>query len=119
VAFVQRLAGVNGVTFAIIVFWVIGLKARALFFLNRSISCKTGESTILRLENGFKVDPKHQGKDLGRKIMEYLMSWLEQPAPNGAYVTLLTEVPEPYEKIGFNIVRPEKEGMALVWGSPK
>lgn len=35
------------------------------------------------------VDPEHQGKGLGRKIMEALLSWLEQQAPVGAYITLI------------------------------
>lgn len=63
------------------------------------------------------VDPEHQGKGLGRKIMEALMCWLGQEAPVGAYVTLMADVPELYEKFGFKNVRPESEGMALIWGS--
>jgi ribosomal protein S18 acetylase RimI-like enzyme len=63
------------------------------------------------------VDPAHQGKGLGRKIMEHLMAWLEQHAPVGAYVSLVADVPELYQKFGFKLVRPESEGMALVWGS--
>ncbi|CAH5480868.1 MULTISPECIES: GNAT family N-acetyltransferase [Enterobacterales] len=62
------------------------------------------------------VDPEHQGKGLGRKIMEALMSWLGQHAPAGAYITLIADVPELYEKFGFKSVRPESEGMALNWG---
>ena len=65
------------------------------------------------------VDPAHQGKGLGRKIMEHLMAWLEQHAPAGAYVSLVADVPELYQKFGFKLVRPESEGMALVWGSQK
>ncbi|MCI1031416.1 acetyltransferase (GNAT) family protein [Raoultella sp. BIGb0149] len=63
------------------------------------------------------VDPAHQGKGLGRKIMEHLMAWLELHAPAGAYVSLVADVPELYKKFGFKLVRPESEGMALVWGS--
>lgn len=64
------------------------------------------------------VDPAHQGKGLGRKIMENLMSWFEQQSPVGAYITLVADVPELYAKFGFKSVRPRSEGMALVWGSP-
>lgn len=63
------------------------------------------------------VAPEHQGKGLGWRIMEALMSWLGQQAPVGAYVTLIADVPELYEKFGFKCVRPESEGMALIWGS--
>lgn len=61
------------------------------------------------------VDPLHQGKGLGRKIMEHLVGWLDQHASKGAYVTLMADVPELYEKFGFKSVRPESEGMARVW----
>lgn len=60
------------------------------------------------------VDPDHQGKGLGRKIMEALMSWLRKQVPTGAYVTLIADVPELYEKFGFKCVSPESEGMSLV-----
>ena len=45
------------------------------------------------------VDPAHQGKGLGRLVMEKLVAWL----------------PELYAKFGFESVRPESEGMARVW----
>ncbi|EEF4509739.1 GNAT family N-acetyltransferase [Salmonella enterica] len=62
------------------------------------------------------VDPEYQAKGLGRKIMEALMSWIEKQDPLGAYITLIADVPELYEKFGFKTVRPESEGMALIWG---
>ncbi|VTP13637.1 Acetyltransferase (GNAT) family protein [Phytobacter ursingii] len=61
------------------------------------------------------VDPGHQGNGLGRKIMQNLMSWFENHVSPGAYITLVADVPELYEKFGFKKVRPESEGMALVW----
>lgn len=64
------------------------------------------------------VDPAHQGKGLGRGIMEKIVAWLDQHASHGAYVTLMADVPELYEKFGFKSVRPESEGMARVWKSP-
>jgi GNAT superfamily N-acetyltransferase len=61
------------------------------------------------------VDPEHQGKGLGRGIMEKIFVWLDAHACKGAYVTLMADVPELYEKFGFKSVRPESEGMARVW----
>lgn len=61
------------------------------------------------------VDPDHQGKGLGRKIMEALVSWLNAHAFKGSYVSLVADVPELYAKFGFESVRPESEGMARVW----
>jgi GNAT superfamily N-acetyltransferase len=40
------------------------------------------------------VDPAHQGKGLGRLVMEKLVAWLDANAFDGAYVTLVADVPE-------------------------
>lgn len=61
------------------------------------------------------VDPDHQGRGLGRQIMEALIAWLDANAFKGAYVTLVADVPDLYAKFGFESVRPESEGMARVW----
>jgi len=63
------------------------------------------------------VDSEHQGKGLGRKMMEHLMPWLSQNAASGAYISLIADVPELYEKFGFKLIQPQSEGMALVWGT--
>lgn len=47
--------------------------------------------------------------------MEKLVAWLDANAFDGAYVTLVADVPELYAKFGFESVRPESEGMARVW----
>ncbi|MGB0937656.1 MAG: GNAT family N-acetyltransferase [Colwellia sp.] len=60
------------------------------------------------------VDPVHQGKGLRRMIMQSIMDYLEQDAPKGAYITLMADVPELYEKFGFKLSRPESEGMYIV-----
>lgn len=62
------------------------------------------------------VDPAHQGRGLGRIIMENIIRWLDSNAYKGAYVSLVADVPELYAKFGFELVRPESEGMARVWG---
>ena len=57
------------------------------------------------------VDPEHQGRGIGHLIMEKIMSYLEQEAPEGAYITLMADVPELYGKYGFKLSRPKSEGM--------
>ena len=60
------------------------------------------------------VDPIHQGKGLGTKIMQHIMNYLEAEAPPSAYITLMADVPELYKKFGFKLSRPRSEGMYLV-----
>ncbi|MBC3767717.1 GNAT family N-acetyltransferase [Neptunicella marina] len=60
------------------------------------------------------VHPDHQGKGLGRKIMQAIMDYLEKNTLKGAYITLMADVPALYEKFGFTYTRPESEGMVLV-----
>lgn len=60
------------------------------------------------------VDPDYQGNGLGRKIMEHIMDYLEREAPTGAYITLMADVPELYQKFGFKFGSPETEGMYIV-----
>ena len=57
------------------------------------------------------VDPEHQRKGLGTLIMQSIMNYLESEAPTGAYITLMADVPELYEKFGFKLTRPKSEGM--------
>ena len=57
------------------------------------------------------VDPKHQRRGLGSKIMEAIMSYIEQTAYPGSYIDLMADVPELYEKFGFKLTRPGSEGM--------
>ena len=44
------------------------------------------------------VDPAHQGKGLGRQIMQKIVAWLDENAFKGAYVSLVADVPELYAK---------------------
>jgi len=43
--------------------------------------------------------------------MQSIMNYLESEAPTGAYITLMADVPELYEKFGFKLSRPKSEGM--------
>lgn len=57
------------------------------------------------------VDPEHQGRGLGTKIMQHIMDYLEAEAPSGGYISLMADVPKLYEKFGFRLSRPRSEGM--------
>ncbi|MCL1124739.1 GNAT family N-acetyltransferase [Shewanella surugensis] len=60
------------------------------------------------------VEPEHQRKGLGRLIMQSIMDYLEREALPRAYITLMADVPELYKKFGFQLSRPESEGMYLI-----
>ena len=60
------------------------------------------------------VDPAHQGKGLGRMIMQNIMDYLDKTAQKNAYITLMADVPALYEKFGFKLSRPHSEGMYIV-----
>ena len=61
------------------------------------------------------VHPHHQGKGLGKKIMQALMEHLRATAPETAYVSLIADGPARhlYEKFGFTATAPASIGMAL------
>jgi ribosomal protein S18 acetylase RimI-like enzyme len=61
------------------------------------------------------VDPEQQGRGYGRLIMESIMAYLQKTASAGAYVSLMADVPELYEKFGFKLTRPASEGMYISW----
>jgi len=60
------------------------------------------------------VDPAHQGNGLGRGIMEHIMKYLDEHAPKGALISLMADVPALYLKFGFQLMRPESEGMYIL-----
>lgn len=60
------------------------------------------------------VDPAHQGKGLGRIIMQSIMDYLDNTAQKNAYITLMADVPALYEKFGFKLSRPHSEGMYML-----
>jgi ribosomal protein S18 acetylase RimI-like enzyme len=60
------------------------------------------------------VEPEHQGKGLGKRIMAALVAELESRAPAGAYVSLVADgdAQHLYAKYGFEPVTPKSIGMA-------
>lgn len=60
------------------------------------------------------VDPAHQGQGLGCGIMEHIMKYLDGHAPKGALISLMADVPALYKKFGFQLMRPQSEGMYIV-----
>ena len=62
------------------------------------------------------VEPAHQKKGLGDLIMESLMSYVHENAPDTAYVSLMADhgTPEFYKRFGFEAsLPPDKSGMSL------
>jgi predicted N-acetyltransferase YhbS len=57
------------------------------------------------------VVPAHQGRGLGGRIMEELISWLEANAPPSAYINLIASEPGFYERFGFESCAPALLGM--------
>src|SRR5699024_10059078 len=57
------------------------------------------------------VAPDHQGRGLGRRVMEELVSWLEANAPPSAYINLIASEPGFYEQFGFELCAPGLHGM--------
>ncbi|MEP7455542.1 GNAT family N-acetyltransferase [Phyllobacterium sp. SB3] len=61
------------------------------------------------------VDPEHQGRGLGKMIVENLVDYVQANAPDGAYCSLIADGPAKYlyEKFGFKPVTPKSIGMAF------
>ncbi|HEY8575549.1 MAG TPA: GNAT family N-acetyltransferase [Devosia sp.] len=65
------------------------------------------------------VEPAHQGKGLGKRIMTALMDHFHAHAPETAYISLVADgdARHLYSKFGFEPVMPRSIGMAL-WLKP-
>lgn len=64
------------------------------------------------------VLPVHQGRGLGKRIMEEIAAWLRDHVPPSGYVSLLADVPADalYAQFGFVPTAPRTVGMA--WKRP-
>jgi len=61
------------------------------------------------------VDPKHQKRGLGKRIVSALVAHLRQTAPSGAYVSLIAdgEAHRLYSLYGFKPTAPKSIGMSF------
>lgn len=61
------------------------------------------------------VDPDHQRKGIGYGVMERLMAWVHDNAPETAYVSLIADdhAPALYAKFGFEPTAPKSIGMSI------
>ena len=61
------------------------------------------------------VHPDYQRQGIGYQIMERLIGFLRENAPESAYVSLMADggAPELYRKFGFEFTAPATVGMAL------
>lgn len=60
------------------------------------------------------VLPAHRGRGLGRRIMQEIRRFIDGQALPGAYVSLITSIPEFYRQFGFERTSPPDEAM-FVW----
>ena len=67
------------------------------------------------------VEPDHQGKGLGKRIVAALVEHIRVNAPITAYISLIADgdARHLYAKFGFEPVMPESIGMALWLAPPK
>jgi GNAT superfamily N-acetyltransferase len=62
------------------------------------------------------VHPDHQRQGLGTRIMQAIKDWLDENAPETAYVSLIADYHSPrlYSRFGFESTTPKSIGMAYV-----
>jgi ribosomal protein S18 acetylase RimI-like enzyme len=65
------------------------------------------------------VHPDYQRQGLGKRVMTAIMAYLNEHAPESAYVALIADdhAPALYEKFGFKPTAPRSIGMAYRVGS--
>jgi ribosomal protein S18 acetylase RimI-like enzyme len=61
------------------------------------------------------VLPGHQGRGLGKRIMEEIASYIAREVPESGYVSLIADgqAYQLYQQFGFDLTAPESVGMAL------
>ncbi len=59
------------------------------------------------------VHPDHQRRGLGTRLMDALIAYLDEHAPETAYINLLADVDGFYERWGFERTAPATKGIWL------
>ena len=59
------------------------------------------------------VAEPHQGRGIGTAMMDALVAWLRENAPDGTYVDLLADVDGFYERWGFEPTAPASRAMEV------
>ncbi len=72
-----------------------------------------GDGGSLYVIADMAVDPRYQRTGIGSAIMDRLMAFVDDDAPERAYVTLVADVEGFYERWGFEPVAPDSRGMYL------
>ncbi|UPV72742.1 GNAT family N-acetyltransferase [Halorussus limi] len=62
------------------------------------------------------VHPDHQGVGLETRVVSNLLDYLRENALDSAYVSLIADVDDFYDRFGFEATAPESKGMALSVG---
>ncbi|WP_076590353.1 GNAT family N-acetyltransferase [Vibrio ostreicida] len=57
------------------------------------------------------VDPSYQGQGLGRDVMMHIDHYLSSVTLQGSYVSMIADVPNFYQKLGYRLVSPSSQGM--------
>ncbi|WP_284014303.1 GNAT family N-acetyltransferase [Halobaculum litoreum] len=57
------------------------------------------------------VEPAHQRRGLGTRLLDAVDAWIDADAPAGAYVNLLADVDGFYERAGYEETAPVSKGM--------
>ncbi|NGM68662.1 GNAT family N-acetyltransferase [Natronolimnobius sp. AArcel1] len=57
------------------------------------------------------IHPEHQRQGLGTRIMDHLEAYFEEEAPPDAYVNLIADIDDFYERFGYKAVQPASKGM--------
>ncbi len=74
-----------------------------------------GDGGLFYQVTDIAVDPRHQGRGLGKAIVGTIVNHLNRTTPPGAYISLLAdgEAHRLYAQFGFQPTAPDCIGMAL------
>lgn len=76
----------------------------------------TGDGGLHCQINDMAVLPEHQGKGVGKLIMEKLKAFIDNELPSSCYISMIADGDASflYEKFGFEDTMPASKGMAFL-----